>query len=311
MAGARFPDTTFLDHPPPEHTKTYDPAASLLTSKIGGTEVWNIGFMLILKCRPGYPGCDIEHDNTSMAHGLVDDKVKQEVGKTVASWEDDDGRFLILQERVRGQPLNDVIEYLSEEDLARIGWQLGEFLSHLKGCVSEDMKMGDGRPVIDRRLFKPSPPGEEAPDYTLCFTEDEVRENLAQRLRGRMNDRILNEFMARMPATKPFTFSHSDIHGANIMVEDGQFTGLIDWELAGFYPEWWDFVNCCQTISDYLPKNIQREAALRWFHVYAAIRDNEHDALVTRMNSVWTPQRSVGLAAFSSKNGSISLTVIH
>lgn len=37
-------------------------------------------------------------------------------------------------------------------------------------------------------------------------------------------------------------FSHGDLHQGNIMVKDGKITGLIDWEVAGWYPEYWDYI---------------------------------------------------------------------
>ncbi|KAH8725719.1 hypothetical protein GQ44DRAFT_726809 [Phaeosphaeriaceae sp. PMI808] len=40
-------------------------------------------------------------------------------------------------------------------------------------------------------------------------------------------------------------FTHGDLHQGNIMVKDGKITGLIDLELAGWYPEYWDYVKFC------------------------------------------------------------------
>lgn len=37
-------------------------------------------------------------------------------------------------------------------------------------------------------------------------------------------------------------FSHGDIAQHNILVQDNQITGLLDWEYAGWYPEYWDYV---------------------------------------------------------------------
>ena len=37
-------------------------------------------------------------------------------------------------------------------------------------------------------------------------------------------------------------FSHGDLRPANIIVKDGHITGIIDWELGGWYPEYWEFV---------------------------------------------------------------------
>ena len=36
-------------------------------------------------------------------------------------------------------------------------------------------------------------------------------------------------------------FSHGDLHINNILVHNGRLSGLIDWECAGWYPEYWDY----------------------------------------------------------------------
>ncbi|GLA14183.1 hypothetical protein AnigIFM62618_011604 [Aspergillus niger] len=35
--------------------------------------------------------------------------------------------------------------------------------------------------------------------------------------------------------------THGDLRLANIMVNDGHVTGIVDWEFSGWYPEYWEF----------------------------------------------------------------------
>ena len=37
-------------------------------------------------------------------------------------------------------------------------------------------------------------------------------------------------------------FTHADFRPDNIVVKDGHVTGIIDWEMSGWYPEHWEFV---------------------------------------------------------------------
>lgn len=37
-------------------------------------------------------------------------------------------------------------------------------------------------------------------------------------------------------------FSHADIAPRNVRVKGGRVTGIIDWEFAGWYPEYWEYV---------------------------------------------------------------------
>lgn len=52
----------------------------------------------------------------------------------------------------------------------------------------------------------------------------------------------------RMPPAQPYTFTHSDLTDVNIMVENGRLTGIIDWELSGYFPVLWEYV--CTSIGD-------------------------------------------------------------
>ncbi|KAI0681737.1 kinase-like domain-containing protein [Earliella scabrosa] len=36
-------------------------------------------------------------------------------------------------------------------------------------------------------------------------------------------------------------FTHGDLHGDNILVKDNRLSGFIDWEHAGWYPEYWEY----------------------------------------------------------------------
>ncbi|KKY23587.1 putative phosphotransferase enzyme family protein [Phaeomoniella chlamydospora] len=45
-------------------------------------------------------------------------------------------------------------------------------------------------------------------------------------------------------------FSHGDLGMHNILVEGGRITGIIDWEYAGWYPEYWEYVKMIQFSRD-------------------------------------------------------------
>lgn len=44
-------------------------------------------------------------------------------------------------------------------------------------------------------------------------------------------------------------FTHGDMGPHNILVENGRISAVLDWELAGWYPEYWEYVKMIQ----YLP----------------------------------------------------------
>ena len=36
-------------------------------------------------------------------------------------------------------------------------------------------------------------------------------------------------------------FTHGDINGSNILVKNGKVVALIDFEMSGFYPQYWEY----------------------------------------------------------------------
>ncbi|MBZ6376127.1 MAG: phosphotransferase [Kocuria palustris] len=67
-------------------------------------------------------------------------------------------------------------------------------------------------------------------------------------------------------------FTHSDFSSRNILVDennDYQVTAILDWEFAGWYPEWWEYFRAYKSFhrgkdwSDYLcyilPPRFERE----------------------------------------------------
>jgi aminoglycoside phosphotransferase (APT) family kinase protein len=97
----------------------------------------------------------------------------------------------------------------------------------------------DGGLVFDARLYTVKSGGrfrneEELNDFILDvhdMTPQPMRDTLVKH--QRKDHRIV--------------LAHGDLHQANIMVKDGKITGLIDWEFAGWYPEYWDYVKFCSS----------------------------------------------------------------
>ncbi|KAL2839095.1 hypothetical protein BJY01DRAFT_237209 [Aspergillus pseudoustus] len=48
----------------------------------------------------------------------------------------------------------------------------------------------------------------------------------------------------------PIVFSHGDLKHQSIMVEGGRITGFLDWELAGWYPDYWDFTSALRSARE-------------------------------------------------------------
>ncbi|KAI1333114.1 kinase-like domain-containing protein [Xylariaceae sp. FL0255] len=51
-----------------------------------------------------------------------------------------------------------------------------------------------------------------------------------------------HQITTQLGAKCPIIFTHGDIAARNILVRDGKIVALLDWEFAGWYPEYWEYV---------------------------------------------------------------------
>ncbi len=140
---------------------------------------------------------------------------------------------------IEGQTLESIWLSLSVEEKHSICHQLREILDTMRKAEWPSTFIGscDGGPVLDARLYGIKKGGpfrneEELNKFILDIhdlTPQPIRDTLTKH--QRTDHRIV--------------FSHGDLHQGNVMVKDGKITGLIDWELAGWYPEYWDYVKFC------------------------------------------------------------------
>ncbi|KAF2498186.1 kinase-like protein [Lophium mytilinum] len=79
-----------------------------------------------------------------------------------------------------------------------------------------------------------------------CGSEQEFSDRLLNSASGRrMSQEVFEEKLAKaksMPSlSHRIVFSHGDLKHYNILFYKGHISGFIDWESAGWYPEYWDF----------------------------------------------------------------------
>ncbi|KAM5360887.1 hypothetical protein ACJZ2D_013454 [Fusarium nematophilum] len=56
----------------------------------------------------------------------------------------------------------------------------------------------------------------------------------------------------RFPRSSESVFTHGDIAPRNVMVdENGQILALLDWENAGWYPDYWEYANIMRPFTDH------------------------------------------------------------
>ncbi|KAI8945088.1 kinase-like domain-containing protein [Xylaria longipes] len=141
----------------------------------------------------------------------------------------------LLMTRLPGLPLADCQHILSDKDRERIIDQMRDYLTQIRSIpnlVNQDNPICNavGEAIRDSRIRGETPVGpfpDEASFSQMLRFSDET---------GRRGHNIV--------------FTHADLNPRNILVdfathEDGTrgwgVTGIVDWEFAGYYPEYWDF----------------------------------------------------------------------
>ncbi|KAJ5476771.1 hypothetical protein N7475_002500 [Penicillium sp. IBT 31633x] len=135
-----------------------------------------------------------------------------------------------------GKPLDEVWDTLSSSQKQSIAEQLRGYISQLRNLK------GNYIGAIDRGTVSM---GKWGPIYGGPFDSEQE-----------FNQWILNDLSSGLSAPLRYyaeralmdgheiVFTHSDFSSRNILVDensDYQVTAILDWEFAGWYPEWWEY----------------------------------------------------------------------
>ncbi|MCJ1444186.1 MAG: hypothetical protein MMC23_004687 [Stictis urceolatum] len=194
--------------------------------------VWSIGSKLILKERSS-KGANFEAANVE----FIKEKTTIPVQTIIEAWSEDEDRYFLLARRVPGTTMCEAWPFLSEDDRERIAKQTADYLAQLRNLQSPMIESLGGKPVYDAFLF----PGDyENPSGPLG--SDKALWNKIASSIAHIPEKAQQYLKSRMPPAQPYTFSHRDLTDVNIMVDNGNLSGIIDWEAAGYYPVWWEYV---------------------------------------------------------------------
>ncbi|KAM5386124.1 hypothetical protein ACJA88_002274 [Fusarium oxysporum] len=202
--------------------------------KDGDAQVQRLPFGLYLKCnsnpdtlRNEYNALKVLEQKTNIPAPRVFDVVSQHTGE-------DDFSYLLMS-RVPGTTLATCRDALSDQDYANLSAQLKDCVSQLRDIpkpINNGMAICNtlGEACRDPRIRDWAPigpfPDEASFSQNLRFPDEPSR-------RGHK-----------------IVFTHGDLNPRNIMMErtissagaiGWRLSGIIDWETAGNYPEYWDY----------------------------------------------------------------------
>ncbi|KAF5622408.1 hypothetical protein F25303_12052 [Fusarium sp. NRRL 25303] len=145
---------------------------------------------------------------------------------------------VMVSERVPGLPLVDVWQNMSQAEQASIKEQLRAQIKRMRTLVQPYIGRIDKQPtrnIYNTTFVRNCGPFEDEEAFDeWCLAR--LSGGGFQRWKWK---RVLER--QRQRSNGRFVLTHSDLSPRNIMVDGSTITGIIDWELSGFYPEYVEY----------------------------------------------------------------------
>lgn len=142
----------------------------------------------------------------------------------------------ITMEYVEGDTLKEAWPRLTALQQERVLEKLKDYLSQMRAIKGSRIQRLNGESVVVPSIFTRSGgPFTTVADFHHWLVRPPKRLQ-AQSL-------FWHEITAQLGSKEyPIQFTHGDIAARNIIVRDGSIVAIIDWEFAGWYPSYWEYV---------------------------------------------------------------------
>ena len=140
-------------------------------------------------------------------------------------------------EEVRGVSLDTVVDTMSTKQHEDVAEQLKSILSAMQVLKPKTLGSVTGGSYRNMMCVPPLLQPKQA-FSTMAEFRDYIHFLMTQC--GRPQQEI-DELLACIPLNCGFRFAHGDLLPKNIMVDGSKITGIIDWQNAGFWPDFWEY----------------------------------------------------------------------
>lgn len=148
------------------------------------------------------------------------------------------GCGIIVMEYVKGDVLRDVWGHLTGEQQSTILRQLEGYLTELRSVQGLFIGPVDGSSCYDP-IFS-----EESGEFGPFKSEAEFNEGLVKAMKLLQENTWVDQVAKFVRAIPPhgIVLTHGDLSPRNILIRGDQVVAILDWEFAGFYPEYWEYI---------------------------------------------------------------------
>jgi aminoglycoside phosphotransferase len=173
------------------------------------------------------------------------------VPSVLASYPAGDCHCIVMQ-NIPGVPLSQAWDSLSSGDRVVIQRELRGYIQDLRHVMAERWIGSVGKTPCRDLIFRCYLEGNKGPFSSEFDFNSAIVDTLDLLGDFPVDKQLLRQTFTRRQPHR-IVFTHGDINPDNIMIHNGHVSGIIDWEQAGFYPEYWEY--CKTLVSSRLNKD--------------------------------------------------------
>ncbi|KUI55080.1 hypothetical protein VP1G_02422 [Cytospora mali] len=205
-----------------------------------------------------------DHPNEALALRFVKEHTTIPVPELISSdWD------RITMQYVEGQTLRQAWPVLTPGERSGILAQLSDYIAQMRALGGIYIGRLDGQGAIVPCIMTRS----GGPFGSLIEWHDWLARP-TRRLPGQ--SMYWHQITAQLSADCSIVFTHSDISAQNIIVREGRIVALLDWEFAGWFPEYWEYTFALrgldnidwETLGQHLPNVFPKRYDLEYILVH-------------------------------------------
>ncbi|OAA43763.1 Protein kinase-like domain protein [Metarhizium rileyi] len=141
----------------------------------------------------------------------------------------------ITMKFVEGQTLKEAWPVLTHDQRSNILVQLRDYIAQMRALSGIYLGRIDGQGVVVPSIMMRS----GGPFRTTTELHDWL---VQPPIRSKTQSMYWHQITTQLGTDYPIVFTHGDIASRNIIISEGRIVALLDWEFAGWYPEYWEYV---------------------------------------------------------------------